>query len=80
MEVDDFSLAYDILEAEGVNADFLYNQHTINNFKSEFMTPILSDRAPYSNFAKREGKNSLVDRAVKQLEKYREKVRLHQRA
>lgn len=70
MEVNDFSLAYDVIEEEGVRAEFLFNPHTTNNFKSEFMIPILSDRAPYATYVKRDGKGSLLDRAAKQLEKY----------
>lgn len=73
MEVNDFSLAYDILEEEGERANFLYNSHTTKNWKDEFMTPILSDRAPYTNYLKREGKNNMVDRAIKQLDKYEKK-------
>lgn len=69
MEVNESSLAFDIIEEEGVKAEFLFNKHTTGNFKSEFMTPILSDRAPYATYAKREGKNSLIERAAAQLEK-----------
>lgn len=70
MEVNEATLCFDILEAEAEKANFLYHPHTINNYKTEFMTPILSDRAPYTTFTKREGKNSMIDRAIKQLEKY----------
>lgn len=70
MEVNDFSLAYDVIEEEGVKAEFLFNPHTTNQFKKEFMLPDLSDRAPYPNFLKREGKDTLMDRAYKRLEKY----------
>lgn len=70
MEVDENSVAFDILAAESRKGDFLSNKHTIKNFKNEFMTPILSDRAPYTKYAKREGKDTLEDRAIKQLDKY----------
>lgn len=70
MEVNDFSLAFDIIEEEGVKAEYLFNPHTTGNFKREFMIPILSDRAPYANYVKREGKGNLLDRAAKQLAKY----------
>lgn len=70
MEVDDFSLAYDVIEEDGVKAEFLFNSHTTDNYKKEFMMPLLSDRAPYPNYLKRNGKSTLMDRAAKQLEKY----------
>lgn len=70
MEVTEDSLAYDVIKEEGVKAEFLYNQHTMKNFKTELMAPQLSDRAPYPNYVKREGKNNLVDRAAKQIAKY----------
>ncbi|WP_419025043.1 trimethylamine methyltransferase family protein [Emergencia sp.] len=70
MEVNDFSMAFDVIEEEGVKAEFLYNPHTTGNFRSEFMIPILTDRAPYANYVKREGKNTLLERAAKQLDKY----------
>lgn len=69
MEVNDFSLAYNVIEEEGIKADYLFNSHTTENFKKEFMIPILSDRAPYPNFEKRNGANMLVDRAAKQMTK-----------
>lgn len=72
MEVNDNSLAFDVLEQEGVKAEFLSNKHTLTNFKSEFMAPILTDRAPYTNYLKRNGKGNLVSRAVDQLKKYDE--------
>lgn len=70
MEVNDYSLAFDVLQQEGVKAEFLYHPQTLKNFKKEFFTPVLTDRAPYTNYLKREGANTLVDRALKQLEKY----------
>ncbi|MFV0363285.1 MAG: glutamate mutase L [Suipraeoptans sp.] len=70
IEVNDFSLAYDIMEEEGVKAEFLFNDHTTNNYKKEFLMPDLTDRVPYANYLKRNGKNTLMDRAHKRLEKY----------
>lgn len=69
MDVNEYTLAYDVLEQEGETGNFLYNDHTINNYRSEFLTPILTDRAPYATFEKRQGKNNLLDRAWKQLDK-----------
>lgn len=69
VEVNDFSLAAGVLEAEGVDGNFLYNMHTINNYKEEFMVPVLSDRATYLNYVERNGKNTIIDRAAKELEK-----------
>ena len=69
IEVNDFSLAYDILEEEGVKAEFLFNQHTLKNFKTEFMMPILTDRAPYPTYVARARMDTLIERAAKQLDK-----------
>lgn len=69
IEVNDFSLAADVLEKEGVRSEFLFNSHTIDNYKNEFMMPVISDRAPYPTYVNRGGKNTIIDRAAKQLEK-----------
>lgn len=70
MEVNEDSLAFDILAAEAESSQFLYNMHTINNYKSEFMTPILSDRMPYGSYTQRGENNTLEDRAIRQLDEY----------
>ncbi|MFV0363284.1 MAG: trimethylamine methyltransferase family protein [Suipraeoptans sp.] len=70
IEVNDFTLAYKVLEEEGVKAEFLFNDHTTGRYKEEFLLPNLVDRAPYPTYQKRNGKNNLMDRARKQLEKY----------
>ena len=69
MEVDDNALAFDVIEKEGRKSDFLSNPHTRANFKREFMTPILSDRATFGTYLKREGRDNLVERAARQLAK-----------
>lgn len=69
MEVNDHSLAFDVIEAEGVKAEFLFNPHTTGNFKSEFMIPVISDRMPYASYVQKGPGNTLIDRAAKQLEK-----------
>lgn len=70
MEVTEDALAYDVIKEEGVKAEFLFNQHTLSNFRTELMTPLISDRAPYPNYLKRNGSNHIVDRAAKQVAKY----------
>lgn len=70
MEVTEESIAFDVLTEEHERANFLYNKHTLDGWKDEFMTPVLSDRAPYTAFAKRNGKNNFEQRAIKQLAKY----------
>jgi trimethylamine---corrinoid protein Co-methyltransferase len=70
LEVTEDSLAFDVIKKEGVKAEFLMNPHTLSNFKSELMTPLISDRMPYPNYLKREGKNNIVERAAKQVAKY----------
>lgn len=69
MEVNEETLAFRVLEEEGVKAEFLFSNHTTKNFRTEFEAPVLADRAPYAAFVKRNGKNKLIDRAAKQLEK-----------
>lgn len=73
MEVNDYSLAFDVLKEEGIKADFLFNPHTTKNFKKELFTSVLTDRAPYPTYHKRNGKQNQIDRAVKQIEKYEKK-------
>ena len=70
MEVNEETVKFELLEREYKNAGFIYDRSTTKGWKDEFMVPILSDRAPYGKFMKREGKDSLVDRANAQLEKY----------
>lgn len=70
MEVSDFTLAFDVLEEDAGKGEFLFHNHTLDNYKDEFLAPVLTDRAPYPNYQKRNGKNTLVDRANKQLDKY----------
>ena len=70
MEVNEQTVMYELLEREAKDANFLYDKSTTRGWKDEFMVPILSDRAPYTAYMKREGKDTLVDRANKQLLKY----------
>lgn len=70
MEVNGNTLAYDVIEEEAESGDFLYNEHTNENYKSEFMVPILSERTSYATFEKKNGTNNLLDRAHTMLAKY----------
>lgn len=44
VEVDEETLAYDVIEEIGPQGNFLVHEHTIEYFRDEFYRPILSDR------------------------------------
>ena len=73
MEVNEDTIMFDVLKEESVRGNFLYHKTTLEGWKNEFMTPVLSDRAPYTQFMKRNGKKTFVDRAIKELEKAEKK-------
>lgn len=70
MEVTEETIMFDLLAREAETAEFLYDKSTLEGWKDEFMIPILSDRATYVNYEKRNGKNNFRDRALKQIRKY----------
>lgn len=70
IEVTEESILYDVLERNAESGNFLYEKTTTNMWNTEWMVPVISDRAPYATYANREGKNNFEERALKQLHKY----------
>lgn len=50
VEVNEDTLAYDVIEEEGPQGTFLINEHTVEHFREEFYWPTLSDRAGYDQW------------------------------
>lgn len=48
MEVNEKTLAFDVIKEVGPQGQFLSQKHTIKNFRKEFYTPQISDRSAYS--------------------------------
>jgi trimethylamine--corrinoid protein Co-methyltransferase len=44
VEVDDETLAYDVIEEVGPKGEFITHEHTLEHFRKEFYIPFLSDR------------------------------------
>jgi trimethylamine---corrinoid protein Co-methyltransferase len=53
IEVNDETLAYEVIKKEGVGGFFLDNEHTINNFKKEHWFPSILDRFTHSQWEDR---------------------------
>ena len=53
VEVNEETLAYDVIEEEGPQGTFLLNEHTVDHFREEFYWPTLSDRVGYDQWKSR---------------------------
>jgi trimethylamine--corrinoid protein Co-methyltransferase len=62
IEVDDESLALDVIHEVGIGKDYLGQRHTMNHFRTEFFNPVVSDRSSYDTWAAK-GSKSLMTRA-----------------
>lgn len=62
IEVDDDTLALEVIEKVGIGKDYLGHRHTMDHFRSEFFTPIVSDRSSYDTWTAK-GSKSLMARA-----------------
>jgi trimethylamine:corrinoid methyltransferase-like protein len=67
-EVDENSLAFDIIKNVGIGGTFLPEEHTLKNFKKEHWEWDLFLRQNYPNW-KMEGSRDILDRAREKLEK-----------
>ncbi len=50
-------LAADLIEQVGPGGEFLSREHTFKNFRQEFYQPIMEERAPFSEWAKKGGRS-----------------------
>ena len=63
IEVDDESLAADVIHKVGIGKDYLGQRHTMEHFRTEFFHPVVSDRSSYDTWTAK-GSKSLMDRAA----------------
>lgn len=60
MDVDDDTLALDVIQKVGIGKDYLGQRHTMDHFRSEFFVPVVSDRSSYDTWAAKGSKSLLV--------------------
>jgi len=68
VEVNDETLAIDVIKKVGPGGHYLAQKHTMDNFIKEQFIPELIDRSSYDEW-KKNGEKSLVDRARKKVKK-----------
>ncbi len=62
IEVDDETLAVDVVNKVGVGKDYLSQRHTMNHFKTEHFIPLITDRSSWDTWVAK-GSKSLIQRA-----------------
>lgn len=62
IEVNDDTLALDVIEKVGIGKDFLGQRHTMEHFRTEHFIPIVTDRSSYDTW-KAKGSKTMLDRA-----------------
>jgi trimethylamine--corrinoid protein Co-methyltransferase len=62
IEVDDDTLALDVIHKVGIAKDYLGQRHTLEHFKTEHFMPIVTDRSSFDTWVAK-GSKTLVDRA-----------------
>ncbi len=68
VEVNDETLAVDVIKKVGPGGHYLAQKHTMNHFMKEQFIPELIDRSSYDEW-KKNGEKSLVDRAREKVKK-----------
>jgi len=68
VEVNDETLALDVVHNVGPGGHYLAQKHTMNHFMKEQFIPELIDRSGYEEW-KKNGEKSLVDRAKEKVKK-----------
>ncbi len=68
VEVNDETLALDVVQKVGPGGHYLAQKHTMNHFMKEQFIPELIDRSGYDEW-KKNGEKSLVDRAKEKVKK-----------
>ncbi|MBU1158986.1 MAG: trimethylamine methyltransferase family protein [Candidatus Thermoplasmatota archaeon] len=66
MEVNEDSLALDVIHKVGVGKDYLGQRHTVEKFRTEHFMPTLADRTSWDSWAQR-GSKTLLDRAAQEV-------------
>jgi len=62
IEVNDDTLALDVIHKVGIGKDFLGQRHTMEHFRTEHFIPIVTDRSSYDTW-KAKGSKTMLDRA-----------------
>jgi len=62
IEVNDDTLALDVIRKVGIGKDYLGQRHTMDHFRTEHFIPVVSDRTSYDTWVAK-GSKSLIDRA-----------------
>jgi trimethylamine--corrinoid protein Co-methyltransferase len=62
IEVNDDTLALDVIDKVGIGKDFLGQRHTMEHFRTEHFIPIVTDRSSYDTW-KAKGSKTMLDRA-----------------
>jgi len=68
IEVDDETLALDVIHKVGIGKDYLGQRHTMEHFRTEFFTPVLTDRSSYDTWVAK-GSKSLMTRAAEEVKR-----------
>jgi len=62
IEVNEDTLALDVIHKVGVGKDYLGQRHTLNHFKTEHFIPVVSDRSSYDRWSSK-GSKTIIERA-----------------
>ena len=62
IEVNDDTLALDVIDKVGIGKDYLGQRHTMEHFRTEHFIPIVTDRSSYDTW-KAKGSKTMLDRA-----------------
>lgn len=62
IEVNDDTLALDVVHKAGVGKDYLGQRHTMEHFRTEYFIPVVSDRSSYDTW-KAKGSKTILERA-----------------
>ncbi len=62
IEVNDDTLALDVIHKVGIGKDYLGQRHTLDHFRTEHFIPIVTDRSSYDTW-RAKGSRTMLDRA-----------------
>lgn len=68
IEVNEETLALDVVHKVGVGKDYLGHRHTMEHFRTEHFIPIVSDRYSYDTWLAK-GSKSIIDRAGEEVKR-----------
>lgn len=68
IEVNDETLAVDVVNKVGVGKDYLGQRHTMNHFKTEHFIPVITDRSSWDTWVAN-GSKSLIQRAGEEVKR-----------